>query len=117
MSAFLIDAAARWSGWLTTLLLYAMAAVPFAVWAGRSTHAASTAKAGLYPGHGRTFWFVFLPLALLLYGRLRGYDLETPGNSLAPDENGQLLFLTVPPCIGLVAGYCLGWAVARMKRG
>lgn len=117
MSELLIDAAARWSGWVTTILLYAMAAVPFAVWAGRSTYAVVTPRDGGYPGHGRTFWFVVLPALLLFYGQMRGYDLEMPGNSLASDENGQVLFLTVPPCIGLIAGYCLGWAVSRMKRG
>lgn len=101
------------AGLFTTYLLYAMAAVPFAVWTGRSTYGAIRTSEARQAGTGRLVWFVVLPFVLIAYGLLRGYDVRDAADPFADDEWGQMLFLFAAPCAGMIAGYAIGWTFAR----
>ena len=103
-------------GLATTYLLYLMAAFPFAVWAGQSTYGAVVVAPNRRPGTGRTVWFVVLPAVLVAYGIIRGFDVADPTDSQRADESGQVLFLLVTPCLGLICGYAIGWAAGRKRQ-
>ncbi|MCV3239329.1 hypothetical protein [Mesorhizobium sp. ZC-5] len=105
---------------LTTGFLYVMGAVPFAVWSGRAVYAGVLASASApdskgkpRPGFAATLWLVVLPACLIAYALFRGFDVPNDGN--AADEWGQVLFLILSPCFGLIAGYGLGWLLGRDK--
>lgn len=107
---------------LTTGFLYVMAAVPFAVWSGRTAYASVLANAAahdgkgrLRPGLGATLWLVVLPAGLIAYALFRGFDVPNDSNPYAEDEWGQVLFLILSPCFGLITGYGLGWLLGRDK--
>ena len=103
-----------------TLVLYGMLAVPFAVWAGRSayTRVRANIDASGRPELGRwpTIWLAGVPALLLAYFALRGFAVPNPTDSQAADEWGQVYFLLVPPCIGMILGCAVGWALARRER-
>ncbi|HEY5818817.1 MAG TPA: hypothetical protein VIU14_10535 [Mesorhizobium sp.] len=101
---------------LATLALYGMLAIPFAVWTGRSAYGRvrsnreASGRAGL--GRWPAFWLAGFPACLLAYFALRGFDVPNPTGRQAADEWGQVYFLLVPPCIGMIMGCVLGWILA-----
>lgn len=106
----------------TTYLLYLMGAVPFAVWGGRIAFGSAIARraAGgpVRPGRAATAFLVALPLAIIAWYWLE--NLNAPGLTNDPLAEGpgdwqQIGFLVLSPCMGLIAGYLLGWLVARRK--
>ena len=103
-------------GLLTAYLLYAMLAMPFAVWAGRSAHAGTIAGKSLYPGHARTLFLFVLPMVLVGYGLTRGFDNRSPDTPYQPDEWGQLLFLAMAPCLGMIYGSFFGFLQGWSER-
>ncbi|MGB6118840.1 MAG: hypothetical protein WBF87_11515 [Mesorhizobium sp.] len=102
---------------LAGLLVMAMVATPFFIWTVRSIYRATVTGESAYPGHGRTFWLVVLPLAIVVYGVVRGFDNRDPWFTYIADENGQMLFMMVPGCLGIVFGYCAGllYGIANRK--
>jgi hypothetical protein len=107
---------------LTTGFLYLMGAVPFAVWSGRAAYASVLANASSPDGTGKprpglaaTLWLVVLPACLIAYALFRGFDVPNDRDPYAADEWGQVLFLILSPCFGLIVGYGLGWLLGRDK--
>lgn len=96
-------------GPLPAYLLYSMVAFPFAVWAGRSAHAGTIDGKSLYPGHARTLFLFVLPIILVGYGMIRGFDNRDPDAPYESDEWGQLLFLAMAPCLGMIYGAIFGF--------
>lgn len=106
----------------TVYLLYLMGAVPFAVWAGRTAHASALARkaagGAARPGQTATVFLVVLPLVLMAWC---GWNsLEAPALTNDPLAEGpgdwqQVGFLAISPCAGLVAGYAIGWLLARRE--
>lgn len=99
---------------LTTYLLYLMLCVPFAVWAGRAGHASTLARSSAesgrrLPGRAAVTWLVVLPACLVGYFGLRGFS-RSDGTW---DEWGQVYFLVMSPCLGLILGFALGVVRAR----
>ncbi len=105
----------------TVYLLYAMGAFPFAIWSVRAAYAAT--KANGRPGRAMTIFLVVLPILFALYYAWTSAGTPSaaaPGafDPLAdePDDWVQALFFLLPPCLGLTAGYGLGWFMAARKR-
>lgn len=103
---------------LTTYLLYLMVAVPFAVWSGRVAYSSTIARISATGGAGRpsraaVLWLVVLPACLIGTFLLRGFDRS--GAAGEWDEWGQVYFLVMSPCLGLIAGFALGVLIARRK--
>lgn len=97
-------------------LFYATACVPFVVWAGLVTRRGSAAGNSGYPGHGPTFWFLLLPLALFITGLVRGFDISDPATPYLDDEWGEVLTLLTVPALGWLLGYVIGVIVGRSER-
>ncbi|MCO4317214.1 hypothetical protein M8997_008480 [Phyllobacterium sp. 21LDTY02-6] len=108
---------------ITVYGLYAMSSVPFIVWAGRSAYRGTVAhgESGLraWPGVSSTIFRVVLPLALILL-----YAWNTIGGRSAPSivsagASGwtPYQFLLLPPAVGSLAGYVIGFFMGtRTKR-
>ncbi|MBS9719082.1 hypothetical protein JYU29_00090 [Tianweitania sp. BSSL-BM11] len=95
---------------------YAVACVPFVVWAGVATRNSTAARSGSYPGHAVTFWFLFLPLTLFATGLIRGFDLSDPATPYIDDEWGQVLTLLTVPATGWLLGYVVGVIMGSNER-
>lgn len=95
---------------------YAIGCVPFVVWGGLVTRRGAAAGRTSYPGHGPTFWFVLLPLALFITGLVRGFDVSDPATPYLDDEWGQVLTLVTVPAVGWFLGYIIGLIVGRNER-
>ena len=101
---------------LLGFVFYAVACVPFIVWAGLVTRRASAAGSNGYPGHGATFWFLLLPLVLFITGLVRGFDISDPATPYIEDEWGQVLTLLTVPAAGWLLGYVVGAIAGRNAR-
>ena len=106
----------------TTYLLYFMGGFPFAVWASMGAYAASLANRAksrpARPGSVRTFFCVILPvLFIVLYvWNSRGQaGIADPSGTGAEDDWTQVMFLLLPPCFGLIAGYGAGTILANRR--
>ena len=97
-------------------VFYAIGCVPFVVWAGLVTRRAAAASVTGYPGHGATFWFLVLPLALFITGLVRGFDTSDPAMPYLTDEWGQVLTLLTVPAAGWLFGYVLGVIIGGKER-
>jgi hypothetical protein len=104
----------------TVYLLYLMGAVPFAVWAGRTAFASATARnagggpAGpVRPGIAATVFLVVLPLGLIAAYCWTSLDWWTGLDTEGQGDWRRIGFLALPPCAGLIAGYGIGWLLAR----
>jgi hypothetical protein len=97
-------------------IFYAIACVPFLVWAGLVTRRASAAGNNGYPGHGPTFWFLLWPVSLFITGLVRGFDVSDPAMPYLEDEWGQVLTLLTVPAAGWLLGYIIGVIVGRKAR-
>jgi hypothetical protein len=97
-------------------VFYAIGCVPFAVWAGLVTRRGAASGSSGYPGHGATFWFLFLPLALFITGLVRGFDTSDPATPYLTDEWGQVLTLLTVPAAGWLFGYVVGVIVGSSER-
>ena len=95
---------------------YAVACVPFVVWAGVATRASTAARSSGYPGHAVTFWFLFLPLAMFATGLIRGFDVRDAATPYIDDEWGQVLTLLTVPAVGWLVGYVIGAIVGSSER-
>ncbi len=106
---------------LTIYLLYAMGAFPFAVWAGRAAYASTVARstppvAG-WPSRAATVFSVLLPALFIATYVLSGIGETRPDEfSMAQEpvsEWGPVLFLLLPPSVGLMVGYGIGVMLGR----
>ena len=104
----------------TTVLLYLMLGVPFVVWSGRIAFASARANNEARPSRAAGIWLVVLPALLIAYYVVSGsfprhveYDIS---GVAVPDEWRQLIFLAIPPAVGLIAGYFLGAKFARSRK-
>ncbi|MBX3570239.1 MAG: hypothetical protein KF914_19415 [Rhizobiaceae bacterium] len=106
----------------TTHLLYLMGAVPFVVWGGRIAFASTKARTAdggpTRPGRAATAFLVVMPLVILGWYWLA--NLNSPAITSDPLADGpgdwqQIGFLVLSPCLGLTAGYLLGWLLARRR--
>lgn len=105
---------------VTTVVLYAMIGVPFAVWSGRASFASAQAHGGR-PSWAATFWLLILPAIFIA-----GYVVSGIGEVVIPEpdpevgvltrevsEWGQWYFLWLPPALGMMIGYAIGASAAR----
>ncbi|MBE7184228.1 MAG: hypothetical protein INR68_07455 [Methylobacterium mesophilicum] len=111
---------------LTTLVLYLMLGIPFAVWSGKISHSSASAEVEGRPrgkpGRGATLFLLILPLALIVFyfisgiGRV-GVDMLDVGFTAAPlrkpaSEWGAYAFLALSPALGSILGYVMGAILA-----
>jgi hypothetical protein len=97
---------------LTVYLLYAMSSVPFIVWAGRSAYAGTVASTAgkSWPGISSTIFRVVLPLLLIFL-----YAWNVSGAADA-SEWMPYQFLLLPPALGSIAGYGIGFFIGKRTK-
>ncbi|MBB3235773.1 hypothetical protein [Phyllobacterium endophyticum] len=93
---------------LTVYLLYVMSSVPFVVWAARSACAGTVASEAEkpWPGVSRSIFCVVLPLLLIF---LYAWNASI-------GERAPLQFLLLPPAIGSMAGYGIGFVIGKRTK-
>lgn len=111
---------------LTTLLLYAMLGIPFAVWSGKMAFASASVEVDGRPrgrpGRAATLFLLILPLVLIAFyfvsgiGRVEVNPLDV-GVAVAPvgkpaSEWGAYAFLALSPAFGSILGYMIGTILA-----
>ncbi|MDI6025286.1 hypothetical protein QBK99_03565 [Corticibacterium sp. UT-5YL-CI-8] len=114
----------------TTCALYVMLGFPFLIWSGRTSYASAMLEVNGrprgWPGRAATVWLAILPLLLIAYyfvsgiGRLNVEHLDigvaTATVQEYESEWGPWLFLWLPPCVGMIAGYFVGAIIARNRK-
>lgn len=97
---------------LTAYLLYTMSSVPFIVWAGRSAYAGTVASRGTraWPGIMRTIFRLLLPLGLIFLYAWNVYG-AAGSSAWVPYQ-----FLLLPPALGSIAGYGVGFFMGKRTR-
>jgi predicted permease len=93
---------------LTVYGLYTMSSVPFMVWAGQSAYAGTVAREAdrPWPGISRTIFRVVLPLLLIF---LYAWNAST-------GEQASFQFLLLPPALGSIAGYGIGFFMGKRTK-
>ena len=99
---------------LTVYFLYAISSVPFLVWAGRSAYSgtvASTAPAP-WPGITSTIFRVLLPLTVIF---LYAWNVSAGAEAANTSEWIPFQFLLLPPALGSIAGYGIGYFMGKRR--
>ncbi len=106
---------------LTVYFLYAMSSVPFIVWAGRSAYDGTVASKAPrpWPGVLSTIMRVLLPLLLIF---LYAWNVSESANSgvsnvetVGTSQWMPYQFLLLPPALGSIAGYGIGFVMGKRR--
>ncbi|CAN7199212.1 hypothetical protein LJR231_000504 [Phyllobacterium sp. LjRoot231] len=101
---------------LTVYFLYTMSSVPFIVWAGRSAYSGTVASKAPrpWPGITSTISRVLLPLTLIFLYAWNASVSSRPGAADA-SEWMPFQFLLLPPALGSIAGYGIGYFMGKRR--
>ncbi|MEP7452794.1 hypothetical protein [Phyllobacterium sp. SB3] len=97
---------------VTVYGLYGMSSIPFIVWAGRSAYAgthASKAKRP-WPGISSTIFRIVLPLLLIF---LYAWNVSSAASA---SKWMPYQFLLLPPALGSIAGYGIGFLISKRTK-
>jgi hypothetical protein len=103
---------------LTVYFLYAMSSVPFLVWAGRSAYSGTVASTAPtpWPGITSTIFRVLLPLTIIfLYAWNVSADSRPGADAANASEWTPFQFLLLPPALGSIAGYGIGYFMGKRR--
>ncbi len=103
---------------LTVYFLYTMSSVPFIVWAGQSAYSGTVTSTASrpWPGITRTISRVLLPLLLIfLYAWNVAVSSRPGAEATNTSEWLPLQFLLLPPALGSIAGYGIGYFMGKRR--
>ncbi|WP_040855821.1 hypothetical protein [Phyllobacterium sp. YR531] len=97
---------------ITVYGLYGMTSIPFIVWAGRSAYTGTRASRAerAWPGISSTIFRIVLPLLLIFL-----YAWNASGTADA-SEWMPYQFLLLPPALGSIAGYGIGFFIGKRTK-